>query len=658
MAGHSVVVIGAGPQGLAAAAHLWERGLEPIVLEAGNAPAAAVSEWGHVRLFSQWPELVDGAAARLLAQAGWAAPASGCPTGAEWISGYLAPLAATLGDRVRCQARVVAVGRKGLDLAEGLGRSEQPFIVHMADGAKLEARAVIDASGTWRSPNPAGANGIPALGEHDAVDAGLLAYRIPSFQDSRDFVGQHVVVIGNGHSAATAIIELARIARQYPGTRVTWVLRRASTRNILGAAGGDRLPAGRALGQRARAAVTDGLVDLVTGFCTERIDITDDQAVLVAEDGRALEAAARVVVLTGFRPDLSFLSEVRLELDCRFQAPVRMAPDVDPSTHSCDSVRATGAVDLAQPETDFYIVGAKSYGRASSFLALHGYEQARSVAAALAGSCSDGRSGGEQIREAVRSHYAAAAERVTDDGDSCCGTATVLSDEEAQVFGAVLYGEDERGEVPDTATMASLGCGNPAAVADLRSGEIVLDLGSGGGIDVLLSARRVGPAGTAYGLDMTEEMLALAHENQRKAEIENVRWLRGAIEAIPLPASSVDVVISNCVINLSDNKARVLAEAARVLKPGGRFAVTDVIADEDMDESTRADLAQWASCISGALTRAEFERALHAAGLIDIEITETHRVHDSAASAIIRARKAAGKLIAERPPDVIQGQRD
>jgi arsenite methyltransferase len=254
--------------------------------------------------------------------------------------------------------------------------------------------------------------------------------------------------------------------------------------------------------------------------------------------------------------------------------------------------------------------------------------------------CSAGQDEGEEIREAVRSRYAAAAESVTAEGGaSCCGTGTVLSDEEAQVFGAGLYDEGERGELPDTATMASLGCGNPTAVVELGPGETVLDLGSGGGIDVLLSAKRVGPTGRAYGLDMTDEMLALARENQRKAGIENVEWLRGEIEAIPLPAESVDVVISNCVINLSGDKPRVLAEAARVLKPGGRFAVSDVVADEDMDAATRADMAQWTGCIAGALTRREFERALLDAGLESVEITETHRVHDSAASAIIRARK-------------------
>jgi len=256
--------------------------------------------------------------------------------------------------------------------------------------------------------------------------------------------------------------------------------------------------------------------------------------------------------------------------------------------------------------------------------------------------CSAGQAGGEEIREAVRARYAAAAKSVAGDGEgggSCCGPGAVLSDDEARAFGARLYDEGARSELPDAATMASLGCGNPTAVAELGVGDTVLDLGSGGGIDVLLSAKRVGSTGKAYGLDMTDEMLALARENQRKAGVENVEWLRGEIEAIPLPAESVDVVISNCVINLSGDKPRVLAEAARVLKRGGRFAVSDVIADEEMDEATRTDMAAWTGCVAGALTRREFEQALLDAGLEDVEITETHRVHDCAGSAIIRARK-------------------
>ena len=194
--------------------------------------------------------------------------------------------------------------------------------------------------------------------------------------------------------------------------------------------------------------------------------------------------------------------------------------------------------------------------------------------------------------------------------------------------------------------LASLGCGNPIAIAELQRGETVLDLGSGGGIDVLLSARRVGPTGLAYGLDMTDEMLELARRNQAEAGVGNVQWLRGHIEEIPLPRDSVDVIISNCVINLSGDKPQVLSEAARVLKPGGRFAVSDVVADDGMDDQTRADMQAYTGCIAGALTRGEFTEALEAAGLTDISITETHRVHPAAISAIVRATKPADGIAA------------
>jgi len=246
------------------------------------------------------------------------------------------------------------------------------------------------------------------------------------------------------------------------------------------------------------------------------------------------------------------------------------------------------------------------------------------------------------IREQVRERYAAAALQVTttDPGAGCCAPSDTF-DGGSEVFGAALYALGDREQAPDTATLASLGCGNPTAVADLHEGETVLDLGSGGGLDVLLSAKRVGPTGLAYGLDMTDEMLALARENQQKAGVENVQWLRGHIEEIPLPADTVDVVISNCVINLSGDKPKVIAEAARVLRPGGRFAVSDVLADEDMDDATKADMQAFTGCIAGALTRAEFERILGEAGFQDIQIQETHRVHQYAGSAIIRARVPA-----------------
>ncbi len=237
-----------------------------------------------------------------------------------------------------------------------------------------------------------------------------------------------------------------------------------------------------------------------------------------------------------------------------------------------------------------------------------------------------------EIREAVRERYAAAATSAS----GCCSPA----DREG-VFGSALYDESTTEQVPDAAVSASLGCGVPTAVADLSEGETVLDLGSGAGADVLISARRVGPSGRAIGLDMTDEMLELARANAAAAGVDNVEFVKGYLEDMPLADASVDVVISNCVINLSGDKAKVLREAARVLRPGGRLAVSDVIADPDMDEETRADMQAWTGCVAGALTDEEFRQALSAAGFAEIEIRETHRVHEHAAAAIVRARLAA-----------------
>jgi arsenite methyltransferase len=252
----------------------------------------------------------------------------------------------------------------------------------------------------------------------------------------------------------------------------------------------------------------------------------------------------------------------------------------------------------------------------------------------------------DEIRDVVRERYAGAARSVQEGKPGCCGPSesscgcgTDVPDACGDAgFGPAVYDVEDRQALPDAAKLASLGCGNPTAVAELHEGETVLDLGSGGGIDVLLSARRVGPAGKAYGLDMTDEMLELARRNQREAGVENVEFLEGTIEDVPLGDDSIDVIISNCVINLSADKPAVFREAARVLRPGGRFAVSDVVADADMDEATRRDMEQWTGCIAGALTREEFELELGAAGFEEVEVTETHRVHDQAASAIIRAR--------------------
>jgi arsenite methyltransferase len=243
------------------------------------------------------------------------------------------------------------------------------------------------------------------------------------------------------------------------------------------------------------------------------------------------------------------------------------------------------------------------------------------------------------IRERVRDRYAAAARSASSGNGTCCGPDMGATDKRGNVvFGPTLYAGEDDGATA-AAVEASLGCGVPTAVADLHAGETVLDLGSGGGADVLLSAQRVGPLGKAIGLDMTDEMLALARTHAREAGIENVEFVKGYIEEIPLPDASVDVVISNCVINLSADKGKVLREAARVLRPGGRFAVSDVIADTDMDAATRSDMEQWTGCVAGALTRGQFEAALADAGLVDLEIRETHRVHEHASSAIVRARK-------------------
>jgi thioredoxin reductase len=384
-----VVVIGAGPLGLAAAAHLLERGLTTLVLESGSGPGSAVEQWEHVRTFSPWPELVDPAAARLLEKTGWTAPEAGFPTGREWIDGYLAPLADELGEWVQYGARVQAVSRLGRDRLVSPGRAETPFVVHVGNVAgtecRVRARAVIDASGTWGLPNPAGADGVPAIGERTAAASGVVTYVPPTLSHASAWAGKRVVVVGSGHSAMTAVIQLGEVVRKDPSTTVTWVLRRGVSEDTFGGGSADELPERGALGVRSKEAVEAGRVSLSTGFRTERIDLVDGRAVVTAEDGRALPPADHVVVLTGFRPDLSFLSEMRIELDPILQAPVNLAPSIDPNMHSCGSVLPHGAAELAHPEPDLYIVGMKSYGRAPTFLAMTGYEQVRSIAAELAG---------------------------------------------------------------------------------------------------------------------------------------------------------------------------------------------------------------------------------------------------------------------------------
>jgi SAM-dependent methyltransferase len=261
--------------------------------------------------------------------------------------------------------------------------------------------------------------------------------------------------------------------------------------------------------------------------------------------------------------------------------------------------------------------------------------------AAAGGSCGCAAGQPPDIRETVRERYAAAARAAAAGQGSSCGSVSTTNKAGEEVFGSVLYADADAEGATATAVEASLGCGVPTAVADLHEGETVLDLGSGAGADVLISARRVGASGRAIGLDMTDEMLELARANAAEAGVTNVEFVKGYIEEIPLADASVDVIVSNCVLNLSADKPRVFAEAARVLRPGGRFAVSDVIADPDMDEATRADMAAYTGCIAGALTEDEFRNGLATAGFGDVEVRPTHRVHEHASSAIIRARKPA-----------------
>jgi thioredoxin reductase len=387
-----VVVVGAGPVGLAAAAQLLERGIEPLVLEQGAQAGAGVVRWNHVRLFSPWSELIDPAGGRLLETSGWAQPdGDAYPTGREWAELYLAPLATALGERVRLGTEVVGVARRGRDRIVDSGRDDEPFTVHVvaADGSegRIPARAVIDASGTWSTPNPLGGEGLPAVGERSA--ANRIAYRVPNLGDDSvrmRYAGKHVVVAGSGHSALTALVALSGLAKDAPGTRISWVLRRGSVGNTFGGGDADQLPARGALGLRAQEAVNSGLITMVTGFRTERVERdTDDRLVLVSSAGQRIATVDEVVTLSGFRPDLSWLSEIRLGLDSTLQAPVALAPLVDPNEHSCGTVYPHGAKELAHPEKNFYLAGMKSYGRAPTFLAMTGYEQVRSIAARLAG---------------------------------------------------------------------------------------------------------------------------------------------------------------------------------------------------------------------------------------------------------------------------------
>jgi thioredoxin reductase len=391
-----IAVIGAGPVGLAAAAHLVSRGETPIVLEAGEHVGATVRRWGHVRIFSPWRYDIDAVAAAMLEKAGWSMPdPEHLPTGQELVEKYLEPLAALpeIRPHVRFRARVVSITRRGHDKLRTSGREDAPFVIRVVTPAGpeiLTARAVIDASGTYASPNPLGADGYEAQGESAVGDR--VFYGIPEVLGAHRsrFAGRRVAVVGSGHSALNTLLDLADLAVGAPATRITWVVRRPLGDRVFGGGAADALPARGALGQHARQLLARGAVTLVVGRIAA-LSPTAGGVVILDEAGAVLAEVDEVVAVTGFRPDLGPLRELRLDLDPILEAPRALAPLIDPNLHSCGTVPPHGVEALTQPEAGFFVVGMKSYGRAPTFLMLTGYEQVRSIACALTGDLAGAR---------------------------------------------------------------------------------------------------------------------------------------------------------------------------------------------------------------------------------------------------------------------------
>lgn len=422
-----LVVIGAGPIGLAAAAHALSRSLTPVVFEAGASVGAGVRRWGHVRMFSPWRSNVDAVSAAILARYGWSlSNPDGFPTGNDLAADYLEPLAATseLAGAIRLQTRVLSVARQDHDLMKDGARDDAPFLVRVVGPAGEEevlARAVIDASGTIETPGTLGASGLPALGERAAADR--IFYGMPDVLGAqrRRYAGRRVLVVGSGHSALNALLDLARLAEIDPATRITWAIRRPTPRQLLGGAGNDQLVERGRLGSEAGRLLDQGRVELMAGFRLDRLTMTGD-GIVASSGARSAAPVDEIVAATGFRPDWSILSEVRLDLDPAVQSPRALAPLIDPNVHSCGTVRPHGAEELKQPDRNLFAIGMKSYGRAPTFLMLTGYEQARSVVAAIAGDWAAAR----RVELVLPETGVCSSDRSADSAASaCCGAAPV-----------------------------------------------------------------------------------------------------------------------------------------------------------------------------------------------------------------------------------------
>ena len=422
-----VAIVGAGPVGLAAAAQLAIRDEPFLLLEAGPIAASAVAAWGHVKVFSPWRYNIDRAARSLLRETGWAEPdLDACPTGRELIDAYLAPLAAhpAIAPHLRIGTRVVGIGRDRLDKMKNGEREKSPFVLHILneDGEidTLLARAVIDASGTWTTPNPLGANGLPVPGEHALRDR--ITYGIPDVLGPAQvhFAGRRVLVVGSGHSAFNVLLDLARLAKEVPGTEIHWGIRRQLAGQVFGGETTDALPERGSLGKRVRQLTSSGRITLHTGVRIDRLRATES-GIAVAAGETPLPEVDRIITVTGFRPDLAMLRELRLDLDPAVESPRALAPLIDPNLHSCGTVPPHGAAELTHPEPDFYIAGMKSYGRAPTFLMMTGYEQVRSIVCALTGDV-EGARNVELSLPATGVCSSNLSEVSTGSDAGCCGT--------------------------------------------------------------------------------------------------------------------------------------------------------------------------------------------------------------------------------------------
>ncbi len=449
-----VAVIGGGPVGLAAAAHLLARGLQVKVYEAGQKVGWNLRDWGHVRVFTPWRYCVDQVSTALLKRRGWQMPnANAYPTGTELVSVYLEPLARTpeLTAVIETSARVTAISRKGVDKVVSHGRETRPFVLAVTSpkGDRRDlVRAVIDASGTWTTPNPLGASGFSAVGEEEFRDR--IGYGIPDIlgRDRHIYAGRKTIVVGSGHSAANALLDLARLAEIDAETSLFWATRSTDLARIYSGRDADQLPARGELGADVRALVDSGRVTLLTGFATIALREEPEGIIIEGETAdarREIGPVDRIIAATGQRPDLSLTRELRLDLDPWLESAKALGPLIDPNVHSCGSVPPHGHRELAHPEPGFYTVGIKSYGRAPTFLLLTGYEQVRSVAAALAGDLA----AADDVRLALPETGVCSTrpETVASASAGCCGApvpekvdACCLADAQAKDLGKPGFG--------------------------------------------------------------------------------------------------------------------------------------------------------------------------------------------------------------------------